>query len=756
MQRLRLEIKGAVQGVGFRPFVYRLALRFNLPGWVSNTSRGVVVEVEGDIDVLRRFAEAILEEKPPVSIVQDIRSEYLYTVGYTNFEIRRSTGGKREVYVLPDLATCGECTLEILNPDNRRYRYPFTNCTNCGPRYSIINSIPYDRPSTTMSGFTMCSECREEYENPLDRRFHAQPNACPECGPHLELWDSSGIVIAERDDALRRTAEELLDGRILAVKGLGGFHLMTVASSDEAVRTLRSRKGRKMKPLAMMFPSFSAISEVCRVSAAERDILESSSSPIVLLKKLDHESGAVHISELVSPSNPEYGIMLPYTPLHILLMMETGEPVIATSGNLSDEPICTDEREALERLSVIADLFLVHNRPIARHVDDSVVRIFNDREMVLRRARGYAPLPLRMQEEGSVSVFATGAHLKNTLALSIGRNVFTSQHIGDLETPQAIKAFGEVWSSIEDLYDAHPDIIAYDMHPDYISSVRARESQLRGIAVQHHIAHVFSCMLDRGIVPPLLGVSWDGTGYGSDGTVWGGEFFHITDGTLKRVAHLRRFPLPGGDKAAREPRRSALGLLSMLYNDPVKYLPAGTFSKKEADVIKQMLASEVNSPLTSSAGRLFDAVASILDLYQTIEFEGQAAMALEYAIEDIETEESYSIEMTQVQGEPVVLDWAPLVKGVIMDAAEGISNGIISAKFHNTLAAGIAAVAQRVGEKNVVLSGGCFQNVYLLKRVSNMLENLGYEPVIHRSLPTNDGGIAPGQVMAALFMKSEK
>lgn len=756
MQRLRLEIKGAVQGVGFRPFVYRLAHRFNLQGWVSNTSKGVEVEVEGNTEVLKRFAEAILKEKPPVSIVQDIRSEYLEIVGYTNFEIRSSSGGRREAFVLPDLAICSECTLEILDPDNRRYRYPFTNCTNCGPRYSIINSIPYDRPSTTMSGFRMCGECMEEYENPLDRRFHAQPNACPECGPHLELWDSSGAVIAERDDALRRTAEEILEGRILAVKGLGGFHLMALARSDKTVQTLRSRKGRKMKPLAMMFPSFPMISEVCHVSTVERDILESSSSPIVLLRKLDNGSGAVHISELVSPSNPEYGIMLPYTPLHILLMMEIGEPVIATSGNLSDEPICIDEKEAIERLSGVADIFLVHNRPIARHVDDSIVRIFNNREMVLRRARGYAPLPLRMEYDESASVIATGGHLKNTLALSIGRNVFTSQHIGDLESPQAIRAFGEVWNSIEDLYDAHPDTIAYDMHPDYISSVRARESQLRGIPVQHHIAHVFSCMLDRGIVPPLLGVSWDGTGYGPDGTVWGGEFFHITDGTVKRIAHLKRFPLPGGDKAAREPRRSALGLLSRLYNDPVKYLPAGTFSTKETDVIRQMLASEVNSPLTSSAGRLFDAVASILDLYQTIEFEGQAAMALEHAIGGVKTEEFYSVDMIQATGEPIVLDWAPLIKGVIMDVAEGMSNGIISAKFHNALAAGIVAVAHRVGEKKVVFSGGCFQNVYLLRRVLNLLENLGYEPVIHRSLPANDGGIAPGQVVAAIFMKSKE
>ncbi|RKZ07613.1 carbamoyltransferase HypF, partial [Candidatus Fermentibacteria bacterium] len=544
MQRLRLEISGAVQGVGFRPFVYRLAHRYGLAGWVSNTSKGVVIEVDGDPEILAQFADAVLNEKPSVSIVQNISSRYLLAAGYSSFKIIKSTGGKREAFVLPDLATCGDCTLEILDPENRRYRYPFTNCTNCGPRYSIINAIPYDRPSTTMSRFRMCHKCRDEYEDPYDRRFHAQPNACPQCGPHLELWDSEGVILAKRDDALRRASDEILCGKIVAVKGLGGFHLITLASSDEAVRTLRSRKGREMKPFALMFPSISLVSEFCMLSPEESESLHSPRSPIVLLRKRDGQDRGTRISELVSPSNPEYGVMLPYTPLHILLMKEIGEPVIATSGNLSDEPICTDEIEALHRLKDIADLLLVHNRPIARHVDDSIVRIFDKREMILRRARGYAPLPLSMDEE-AVSVLATGGHLKNTLALSIGKNVFTSQHIGDLETVQALEAFDEVWSSIKDLYNADPEIVAYDMHPDYISSARARESQIRSIPVQHHIAHIYSCMLDSGVRPPLLGIAWDGTGYGTDGTVWGGEYFHLTGETVSRIAHLRCFPLPG-------------------------------------------------------------------------------------------------------------------------------------------------------------------------------------------------------------------
>ncbi|MEN8208834.1 MAG: carbamoyltransferase HypF [Candidatus Fermentibacteria bacterium] len=754
MQRLRLEISGAVQGVGFRPFVYRLAHRFDLAGWVSNTSKGVVIEVEGTRENLAAFTEAVQEEKPAVSIVQDILSEYLIAVGYNGFEIRASTGGKREAFVLPDLATCMDCTAEILDPENRRYRYPFTNCTNCGPRYSIINSIPYDRPSTTMSGFRMCSKCRTEYEDPLDRRFHAQPNACPQCGPHLELWDSSGTVLDRRDDALLRAASEVLAGNILAVKGLGGFHLITLAGSDAAVRRLRSRKGREMKPFALMFPSISHISELCMVSPEETKSLQSPRSPIVLLQKRDDPNSRMRISELVSPSNPEYGVMLPYTPLHILLMMEIGEPVIATSGNLSDEPICTDEIEALHRLKDIVDKFLVHDRPIARHVDDSIVRIFREKEMVLRRARGYAPLPLSKHEE-SESVLAAGAHLKNTLALSIGKNIFTSQHIGDLETLQAVAAFDKVWNSTEALYNTHPDIIACDMHPDYISSVRARESQIRVVPVQHHIAHVFSCMLDNGIRPPLLGAAWDGTGYGTDDTIWGGEFFHITGGTVSRIAHLRRFPLPGGDKAVKEPRRSALGLLSELFDDPLPYLPPGTFSPEESDIMKKMISSKLNSPLTSSAGRLFDAVASILDLHQIMEFEGQAAMALEYAIGERETDESYPVEILEPAGAPMVIDWAPLIEGIIIDASEGIDTGSISAKFHNSLAESIAVVAERTGEKKVALSGGCFQNVYLLKRVVDILEKSGFEPFIHRGLPPNDGGIAPGQALAAVTMISK-
>ncbi len=758
MRRLRLRISGAVQGVGFRPFIYRLARHHGLQGWVSNTSEGVILEVEGEDGILESFADAVSAEKPPLAIIQEVLRESLEPVGYRGFEIRKSTGGRREALVLPDMATCPECAGEIFDPEDRRYRYPFTNCTNCGPRYSIIWSIPYDRRATTMSGFEMCPECRSEYEDPMDRRFHAQPNACPACGPHLELWDPSGAVIARRDGALIRAAAEILEGGVVAVKGLGGFHLMVRADRDGPVRALRERKGRRMKPFALMFPDAGSVLRVCEVSPEEAAALCSPRAPIVLLRKGGALPMEEAVSELVAPGNSELGVMLPYTPLHLLLMRDVGRPVVATSGNLTDEPICTDEREALIRLSGLADLFLVHDRPIARHVDDSIVRIFRGREMVLRRARGYAPLPLRAHDmrahDTGRSVLATGAHLKNTLALSVGGNIFVSQHIGDLETPQAMDAFDEVRNSIEDLYRASPSLAACDMHPDYPSSVRARESGLEVHPVQHHEAHIYSCMLDSGARPPLIGVAWDGTGYGPDGTVWGGEFFHFrVDGT-KRSASFRQFRLPGGEAAVREPRRSALGVIRQLQEDPAAALPPDTFTDNEQMTLCGMMDRGLNSPLTSSVGRLFDAVASILGLRQRLEFEAQAAMELEHCIDGLETDDTYPFLLEENRG-MIIVDWEPIIRGILKDRDSGLDPGLISAKFHNTLSEVVVRISEEIGERQVLLSGGCFQNRYLLERTCAVLERAGFRPVVHCYLPANDGGIAPGQVLAAFMSLDE-
>ncbi|HEY3341119.1 MAG TPA: carbamoyltransferase HypF, partial [Anaerolineae bacterium] len=613
IQRLRVVIHGAVQGVGFRPFVYRLAIEMQLPGWVINSSQGVFIEVEGANERLDEFLRRVQAEKPPRSFVQSLESSFLDPVGFTGFEIRHSEeSGVKTALVLPDLATCPDCLHDISDPDNRRYQYPFTNCTNCGPRYSIIDALPYDRPNTSMKAFTLCDDCRAEYENPLDRRFHAQPNACPRCGPHLELWDRAGHVLSAHHDALVQAAEAIRRGQVVAVKGLGGFHLMVDARNDTSVRELRHRKHREEKPLALMAPNLALVKTLCHVSAQEERLLLSPESPIVLLRRQDssapHSTGAqgalpaapALAASVAPPPNPALGVMLPYTPLHHLLMRELGFPIVATSGNLSDEPICIDEHEALQRLQDIADLFLVHNRPIVRHVDDSIVRVVLGREMVQRRARGYAPLPvaIRTKENDSrkeigdsqspisnlqshvsptlesPSILAVGAHLKNNVAINVGQNVFISQHIGDLETPQAFDAFRRVIADLSKLYDFHPTTIACDLHPDYMSTHYARELAAQSdpplpvIAVQHHFAHIASCMAENDISGRALGVAWDGTGYGADGTIWGGEFLLTqTPGTFTRVGHLRTFRLPGGDKAVREPRRIALGLLYELFGD---------------------------------------------------------------------------------------------------------------------------------------------------------------------------------------------
>ena len=803
-----------MQGVGFRPFVHRLATGLGLTGWVNNSPRGVFIEVEGPRATLEQFLLRLEAEKPPRSFIQSLESTWLDAVGFKNFEIRASeTGGDKTALVLPDIATCPDCLREIFDPHNRRYRYPFTNCTHCGPRFSIIEALPYDRANTSMKQFTMCPECQAEYDNPNDRRFHAQPNACPVCGPRLEFWDGSRVGNNadnprphERSyDALLVAAQAIRDGRIVAVKGLGGFHLMADARHEEAVLRLRERKQREGKPFALMLPSLESVKAVCGVSPLEERLLHSPEAPIVLLKQIANRKS--QIVNVVAPANPNLGVMLPYTPLHHLLMAELGFPIVATSGNLSDEPICTDEQEARERLGGIADMFLVHNRRIVRHMDDSIVRVMLNREQVLRRARGYAPLPVQLRgvakedarfiqdskseirNPKSEIVLAVGAHLKNTVALSVGNQVFLSQHIGDLETEPAYDAFRRVIADFQKLYDTQPGIVAADLHPDYLSTKFAhglatrtarpagatRTGGPRHVGVQHHIAHVWSCLAENEITPPALGVSWDGTGYGTDGTIWGGEFFLLTENKVERFAHLRPFRLPGGDQAVKEPRRTALGLLYEVLGSEVfereELAPVAAFCTKELAALKTMLAKKLNSPVTTSAGRLFDAVASLITLRQQIRFEGQAAMELEFALDGVETDEAYELPIVDCQlpiekqvsivnkstirnpQSAIVLDWSPMMEAILVDAKNGVSAGIISAKFHNALAEGIVAVARRAGPERVVLSGGCFQNHYLTERTVRRLQAEGFRPYWHQRVPPNDGGIALGQVVAALRQK---
>ncbi|MFZ1977672.1 MAG: carbamoyltransferase HypF [Bacteroidota bacterium] len=795
--RLSIVVRGAVQGVGFRPFVYRLAAELKLTGWVMNSAQGVFIEAEGSKEILDRFLLKVQREAPPRASIQSFEFSFLDPVGFTSFDIRTSgASGPKSAFVLPDIATCPECLREIFDPANRRYRYPFTNCTNCGPRFTIIEALPYDRPNTSMKKFAMCQACREEYENPSDRRFHAQPNACPVCGPKLTLWNNAGTPLAEGHEALLGAAEAIRSGRIIAVKGIGGFHLMADARNSGAEQLLRKRKHREEKPFAIMVPSLEIAKQLCMIDDLEERLLTSPEAPIVLLQRLPIPNSEnckkspiannPHSSFFILPSalskNPYLGLMLPYSPLHHLLMHELGFPVIATSGNLSDEPICINEREALERLRGIADLFLVHDRPIVRHADDSIVRIMAGWESIQRRARGFAPLPVSIGSAGEETLLAVGAHLKNSIALKVGKDVFISQHIGDLETQQSMETFRAVIRDFETLYDAKPVRIISDLHPEYLSTQYAAGTGIEVEQVQHHYAHIASCMAENRIDGEVLGVAWDGTGYGSDGTIWGGEFLLTTKVSYRRVAAFRSFSLPGSEKAIKEPRRTAFGILFEMFGQDVcgrnDLLPIREFSGKELVLLSTMIKNRINSPRTTSAGRLFDAVASIIGLRQVIRHEGQAAMELEYLTAEsshtlingsyqfairtdpmplnfeINTGAPHHSGSSQVENkieEPLlIVDWSDMIGEIIDDITHKIPLAEISVKFHHTLAEVIVEAAKRMGLLRVVLSGGCFQNRFLTERTIERLTKEGFHPYWHQRVPPNDGGIALGQIYAAV------
>jgi hydrogenase maturation protein HypF len=753
IKRLSLKISGAVQGVGFRPTVYRIASDLGLSGWINNSANGVEIEIEGDVANVDAFPQILRAKKPVHSQIDKIIRCDIKPEGESGFKIVESvSSGNKTALVLPDIATCPDCLKEIFDPEDRRYMYPFTNCTNCGPRYSIIEGLPYDRAKTTMKDFVMCSECRREYEDPLNRRFHAQPNACPKCGPHLELWDKKGVKLASHTEALELACEAVLEGEILALKGLGGFHLIVDAENYQAVRRLRSLKGREKKPFALMYPNLEMIKDDCVVSELEERLLTSSEAPIVLLKRKRFDlTNSPRVLRDIAPDNPYLGIMLPYTPLHHILMHKLGRPIVATSGNLSEEPICVDEKEALERLSDIADIFLVHNRPVARHVDDSVVRVIGGREVVLRRARGYAPLPLKA--EGNVRrCLAVGTHQKNTIAISSNNNIFVSQHIGELDTKQSVNTFEKTIDSLSGIYDFKPEIIASDKHSDYHSTKYAEDSGLPIVRVQHHYAHILSCMAENNLSGDVLGVAWDGTGYGDDGTIWGGEFLAVDDKSYWRLAHLRTFPLPGGERAVLRPRRSALGVLYEIYGRDIigieKNNPLERFRPEQKQTLLSALRKEINCPKTSSMGRLFDAVASMIGLCQEIDFEGQGAMLLEFAAEKSDDSSVYPFNVIKKEN-AYIIDWEKMIDAIRTEYDKGISRNIIAARFHNTLAEMIVEIARIHNKKDVVLSGGCFQNRVLTEKAIARLKDAGFVPHRHKLIPPNDGGIALGQIMAA-------
>jgi hydrogenase maturation protein HypF len=749
-ERLKMEIRGAVQGVGFRPFVYRLATGLGLSGWVLNDIRGVFLEVEGDPEHLSAFRKRLRVETPPRAQIQDLIESWLDPIGDEGFQIRTSEAkGTKTVLVLPDIATCQDCLAEILDPGDRRFRYPFANCTNCGPRFTIVRDLPYDRPNTTMRGFSLCPGCRAEYESPLDRRFHAQPTACPACGPQLAAWTRSGEVLARGDEALVVAADVLLRGEVLACKGLGGFHLMCDARDEAAVGRLRARKAREDKPFALMVRDLAAARSLAEISPSAGVLLESAEAPIVLVPRLADEG----VAPSVAPGRPELGLMLPATPLHHLLLRAVDVPLVATSGNLSEEPICTDEREALSRLSGLADAFLVHDRPIERHADDSIVRIAAREPRILRRARGYAPLPVSVAEELPV-ILAVGAHMKTAVALGLGGRVFLSQHIGDLETPEAMNAFRRVIADFLRLYEARPALVAHDLHPAYPSTLWAEEwaaeQGIPSFGVQHHHAHLASCLAENGVPGPALGVTWDGTG----GTVWGGEFLKGDAGGFTRFAHLRPFRLPGGEAAVREPRRAALAVLFEVYGRDAlsreDLPPVRAFSLNERLLLARMLESGLNAPLTTSAGRLFDAVAALLGLSQRTRYEGQAAMALEAAADPHEAG-AWPFPLVLREGAPAILDWEPLLHGLLEDLGRGVNARSLAARFQNSLVDGIVRTAEAAGEADVALTGGCFQNRLLLERAAERLSALGFKVLLHRDVPPNDGGVSLGQVLAGAY-----
>lgn len=696
--RLRITVRGAVQGVGFRPFVWRLAHELGLSGHVRNEGGCVVIEAEGD-----RTSELwarLHREQPPAARVEAIGWESIPARDETGFIIETSGHGSAPA-VVPDMATCADCLRDVLDPASRFHRYPFTNCTRCGPRYSIIERIPYDRATTTMAAFVMCVACRAEYENPADRRFHAQPTACAACGPRLSLCDAAGAAV-EADDVIGVAVGALGDGKIVALKGLGGFQLLVDATNTGAIRRLRDLKRRPHKPLAVMVRDVDAACRWAHVNDIESALLQSPAAPIVLLK---YRSGV--LPDGIAPDLLEVGLMLPTTPLHHLLLRAVEFPVVCTSGNLSDEPICTDNAEAVARLGRIADLFVMHDRPIRRAVDDSVARVIDDAPQVLRLARGYAPLVLPMR---GLPALATGAHVKNALAVCVGGRAILSQHIGDLENTLAIDAMRATARDLQDFFDIAPARVACDLHPDYASTHFAQDIGLPVTPVQHHVAHALACMAEHGL-QRLLVVVWDGTGLGSDGTIWGGEFLLMHGARWQRAAHLQPFHLPGSDAAARDARRALAGLRG---------------------------ESVFNAPVCTSAGRLFDGFAALLDLCGAQTYEGQAAMRLEAAAAP-GVDEAYDLPL--VDG---VLDWRSMLEAASVENVTGVA----AAKFQNALVEGIVAVAREVGESTVALTGGCFQNRYLTERALRRLREEGFTPVIPRRVPPNDGGIALGQLAA--------
>ncbi len=807
LQNSHIHITGIVQGVGFRPFVYNLALRHRLKGWVKNTSAGVEIEVDGDEATLQAFITALREEAPPLAQIHTLEYVKSPASGFDKFEILHSQAIPTAFQpISPDVAICPDCLRELLDPNDRRYRYPFINCTNCGPRFTIIQDIPYDRPKTTMSAFEMCPACAAEYNDPADRRFHAQPVACPECGPKVWLEQfhpnekgGTTMVMQIGEDAIQRARKLLLEGKILAIKGLGGFHLACNAKNPQAVAELRRRKLRVDKPFAVMMPDYETAKRHCRVNPAERALLESAAHPIVLLRR---RSVSMIASE-IAPNQRTIGVMLPYTPLHVLLMeKEKGFPevLVMTSGNISEEPLCIDNIEARERLAGLADAFLMHDRDIHVRTDDSVVRVITDTSKQveqapapmstsfpvslstpspvypIRRSRGYSPFPVHLPWNAP-PLLAAGAELKNTFCITNGNYAFLSHHIGDLENYETLKSYEDGVRHFEQLFRVKPQAIAYDLHPNYLATryalERAERENLPTFGVQHHHAHIAACMAENGLdgSHPVIGVAFDGTGYGDDGAIWGGEFLIADYSGYRRAAHLGYFPLPGGDAATRRPSRTALSLLHALGLDWDAALPTHTdLCYEDRTALRAQLEHKINTPLTSSMGRLFDAAAALAGARQQINYEAQAAIEFE-ALADSDEDGIYEFELeaqalaqmtgagTPPQPAHPIPTWrispAPAIASLVVDTLAGLPIPQISARFHNGVAQMVLDTCRKLSDQydlsEVALSGGVWQNVTLLGKTLKLLEKDGFTVYIHRQVPANDGGLSLGQAVAAAW-----
>lgn len=754
MRRLAVSVEGTVQGVGFRPFVHAAATARGLSGWVRNGADGVRLEVQGLEEQLQSFLDA-LRVPPAAARIERVETRELPLEQTGGFAILPSLDrGEVRPALLPDQAVCRECVAELEDPGARRYRYPFTHCASCGPRYSITLALPYDRLSTTMREFPLCSACAQEYAEPTDRRFHAQPMACPSCGPRARLVDSRGDPMAEGQAAIDRAGQMLIRGGVLALKGLGGFQLLVDATSAEAVQRLRERKRRPDKPFAVLFASLEAVREGCSLAAPEEAALGSAAAPILLVRR---RAGAFdRVVPEVAPRTPWLGVMLPATPLHRLLLAAAERPLVCTSGNLAEEPLCISDAEARERLGGIAEAFLAHDRAIVRPIDDSVARVDGGGLRLLRRARGFTPLSLRLPDGvsglGARCILATGAQLKSTVALAKGGEVVVSQHLGDLFNAEGVLLLERTALTLMRFLGAEPQLVACDLHPDYASTRLAEKLALRfGVPlerVQHHHAHVAACLAEHGISGPVLGFAWDGAGLGTDGTVWGGEALVVEGATSRRVAHLRPFSLPGGEAAMRQPLRSALGLLYEVFGfRALEHLEHLELPALRARGLMSMLELGVSCPRTTSLGRLFDAVAALTSVRDCAGYEGQAALELELAADGVTERGAYPLPLRD--GEPAIADWEPLLVALLDDRARGVTAGVMSARFHNALVDWAEDVTLRSGLSRVVLSGGCFQNLRLGESVRERLSARGVDVYTPRMYPCNDGGLSLGQLFVA-------